>query len=396
MSTDGGEPSVEGREPQRSVCPVLQKKWQSALLSLTKGGRSAVEMNGRDSIMRQQMEGTIHLQRTWPQLGRSLYSLESEMIAACSGLDEGQKNEVREKLRVAIREKCGEYEKQYEAYELVRAGRAVEIVGNPHYLGRDGKEYELPYTGLEGYYAGSEARSARPGMTKEQIVEEEANVGLQLLREMKKHYIEHDSWCSFTRLQRAAEGGEANVADLRNLDLLWTKVVRRLRERVYENEEARGTPLEQFEVLMSKDPKLAQDSLLREEYARLLEEEGKMSREERAEARAGKRTRETIFRSRLEEFTRFRDETYSRLKDPCGRVRHIDYQIEDGSFADSNIVETLSLPQPDARSCFPPYLVQLTPEQLEGYSFLAQLGERGGDPLIRGILSILNEHVMCL
>ena len=93
-------------------------------------------------------------------------------------------------------------------------------------------------------------------------------VGLKLLREMKKHCIEHDSWSSFTRLRRAAEGREANVADLRNLDLLWTKVVRRLHERVYENEEARGTPLEQLEALMSKDPKLAQDSLLRMDLLR--------------------------------------------------------------------------------------------------------------------------------
>ena len=355
-----------------------------------------MEMNGRDPIMRQQMGGTIHLQRTWHQLGRVLYAMECERIAASSGLDDRQKNELRERLRVAIREQCGEYEKQYEAYELVREGRAVEIVGNPHYIGRDGKEYELPYTGLEGYYAGSEERPVRPGMTQEQIVEEEANVGLKLLRDMKKHCIDHDSWSSFTRLRRASEGREANVADLRNLDLLWTKVVRRLRERVYENEEARGTPLEQLEVLMSKDPKLAQDNLLREEYARLLEEEMKMSREERAEARARKRTRENIFRSRLEEFTRFRDETYSLLKDPCGRVRHIDYHIEDGSFADANIVETLFLPQPDERSSFPPYLVHLTSEQLEGYLFLAHLGERGGDPLIRGILSTRNEHVMCL
>jgi hypothetical protein len=138
---------------------------------------------------------------------------------------------------------------------------------------------------------------------------------------------------------------------------------------------------------MSKDPKIAQESLLRQEYARLLEEEKKMSREERAEARARKRTRENIFRSRLEEFKRFRDETYNRLQDPRGRVRHIDYQIEDGSFANANIVEALSLPQPDERSCFPPYLVHLTSEQLEGYLFLAHLGERGGDPLIRGILS---------
>jgi hypothetical protein len=133
--------------------------------------------NGRDPIKRQQMGGTIHLQRAWPQLGRALYTLECEMIDARRGLDERQKHEVRQRLRAAIIEQCGEYEKQYEAYELVREGRAVEIVGNPHYIGRDGKEDELPYTGLEGYYAGSQARPTRPGLTKQQIVEEEANVG---------------------------------------------------------------------------------------------------------------------------------------------------------------------------------------------------------------------------
>jgi len=203
-------------------------------------------MSGTVSITRQQAGGTIHIQRTWPQLGREFYNLECELLYANNGLDERQKNELREKLRAAIIEQCREYEKQYEAYELVKGGRAVEIVGNPHYLDKDGGECELPYTGLEGYYAGSEERPGRPGMTRE--------------------------------------------------------------------------------------------------------------------------------------------ETYSRLKDPCGRVRHIDYHIEDASFADGNIVETLSLPQPEDRDSSPPYLVHLTPKQREGYLFLAYLGEKGGDPLIRGIL----------
>jgi len=213
-----------------------------------------------------------------------------------------------------------------------------------------------------------------------------SNVGLKLLKDIKKRSIENYSWASFARMKRALEKVSADVVDLKQIDLLWTEVVRRLHLRVYQNEEARGTPLEQLEILMNNDPKLAKDRLLQEEHMRLLEEEKQMSKEEREAALAKKRTQESIFRSRLEEFTRFREETYGQLKDFCGRVRHIDYQIDDTSFADANIVETLSLPQPEDRNCSPPYLVHLTPDQLEDYLFLAHLGEKGGDPLIRSVL----------
>ena len=158
------------------------------------------------------------------------------MIDAGHSLDEQQKNKLREKLRAAIIEQCGAYEQPYEAYELVRAGRAVEIVGNPHYLDRDGKECELPYTGLEGYYAGSEKRSDRPGMTAEQIIEEEANTGLKLLKAIKQHCIEDYSWSDFSKMKRALGEEKADLADLRNLCLLWTEVVRRVRQRVYESQ----------------------------------------------------------------------------------------------------------------------------------------------------------------
>jgi hypothetical protein len=344
-------------------------------------------MNGQGSITRQQVTGTIRIQRTWPQLGRELYNLEREMLDTKSDLNEQQKKELQERLRAAIIEQCGAYEQPYEAYELVRAGRAVEIVGNPQYLDSDGKEHALPYTGLEGYYAGSEERPGRPGMTKEHIIEEEAHVGRELLTDMKKRSIENYSWASFAKMKRALDGEvPADVEDLRQIDLLWTEVVRRLHLRVYQNEEAQRTPLEQLEALMISDPKLAKDRALQEEHVRLLEEEQQMSKEEREAALARKSTRESIFRSRLEEFKRFRDETYGQLKDFCGRVHHIDYQIDDTSFAHANIVETLSLPQPEDRNCSPPYLVHLTPEELEDYLFLAHLGEKGGNPLIRSVL----------
>jgi hypothetical protein len=345
-----------------------------------------MDMHEQDSITRQQAAGRIRIQRTWPQLGRELYNLECKTLNTKGDRNEQQKKELRERLRAAIIEQCGAYEQPYEAYELVRAGRAAEIVGNPHYLDRDGKEHALPYTGLEGYYAGSEARPDRPGITKEYIIEEEANVGRELVKNIKRRCVENYSWASFARMKRALKGKSADVVDLRQIDLLWTEVVRRLHLRVYQNEEARGTPLEQLEILMNNDSKLARDRLLQDERMRLLEEEKQMSKEEQEAALAMRRAQESIFRSRLEEFTRFREETYGRLKDFCGRVRHIDYQIDDTSFADANIVETLSLPQPEDRNRFPPYLVHLAPEQLEDYLFLAHLGEKGGDPLIRSVL----------
>src|SRR2546421_11226451 len=52
----------------------------------------------------------------------------------------------------------GEYSRdtRYLAFLLVKRGRGGEIVGNPYAMGKGGSKQELPYTGLEGYYAGSE------------------------------------------------------------------------------------------------------------------------------------------------------------------------------------------------------------------------------------------------
>ena len=43
---------------------------------------------------------------------------------------------------------------RYLAFLLVKRGRGGEIVGNPYIMGKGGSKQELPYTGLEGYYAG--------------------------------------------------------------------------------------------------------------------------------------------------------------------------------------------------------------------------------------------------
>jgi hypothetical protein len=187
-------------------------------------------MSRLDQIAEQQPAGMISIHHAWPQLARVLYNLEQEVIDAGGNLDEDHKYERKQSTRELILEQCEKYERQFEAYELVRIGRAAEIVGNPHYRGKDGQEHELPYTGLEGYYAGSEEKPERAGMTREQIIEEEANIGLELIKKLKKSSIEHYSWTDFAKTQKATEGDTAEIdrEALRNLYFLWTGVVRRL------------------------------------------------------------------------------------------------------------------------------------------------------------------------
>jgi hypothetical protein len=96
--------------------------------------------------------------------------------------------------------------------------------------------------------------------------------------------------------------------------------------------------------------------------------------------------RAAVMSSRLQEFTKFRQATYAHLRDSTGIFPHIDYGIEDRELASASIVETLCLPEPGDRNASPPYVVNLTPEQGEGYLFLAHLGEKGGDPLTRSLL----------
>ncbi len=347
-------------------------------------------MSASTLMSEQQSVGKICIQRAWPQLGRVLYNLEREATDVEGDLDEDQKHGRWKRIREIILEQCEKYERQYEAYELVHRGRAAEIVGNPHYRGKDGQEHELPYTGLEGYYAGSEEQPERPGMTKEQIIEEEADIGLDLMKKMKKHSVEHYFGSDFAKTHKAAEGDTEKVdrGDLRNLYFLWTGVVRRLNDRIYENEEYKASPLEQLEAILRADPKLASDEHVQAEYTKLLEEEQKKSKEQRTKEEIEKRVKERIFRSRLEEYAAFRSQTYALLKDTCGRFPHIDYCIKDDTVAHANIIETLYLPMLPERSKYPPYLVVLTPEQLEGYLFLSSIGEKGGDPLTRSDLLV--------
>ena len=60
--------------------------------------------------------------------------------------------------------------------------------------------------------------------------------------------------------------------------------------------------------------------------------------------------------------------------------------VQDDSLAEATILETIKLPKIPERNSYPPTPVHFTREQLEGYFFLARLGEIGGDPLARSVL----------
>jgi len=86
---------------------------------------------------------------------------------------------------------------------------------------------------------------------------------------------------------------------------------------------------------------------------------------------------------RLEEFDHFREETYAMLTRAEGQYT---LGIQDTSLENAAITETITLPQIPDRQAYPTTDVQLTSEQLEGYLFLARIGEIEGDPLVRSTL----------
>ena len=109
-----------------------------------------------------------------------------------------------------------------------------------------------------------------------------------------------------------------------------------------------------------------------------------MDAAERAQERQERSTRERIRADRLAEFRRFHEETYHIL-DESGQG-HYAVEVRDTSLKEATILETITLPTIPDRHTYPPIDVYITPEQLEGYLFLAKLGEIGGDPLARSVL----------
>ncbi|HLI89386.1 MAG TPA: hypothetical protein VKV37_11910 [Ktedonobacteraceae bacterium] len=359
--------------------------------------QSSIEADNRET------ETTLSpLYRQWPQLGQELVVLEHLPATTPDGqkrpCSEQEKQERQAAIRRALIRQVYREEDVYSpalrylAFLVVKKGRAGVIVGNPYVIERRGRKRELPYTGLEGYYAGSERTAQRPGLTAEEIIQEEAGIGEALLQSLKHHAIEEDAWTEFTHLKRILAGATPDEEDLQTLRILWGTVISRLHVRVYQNPEFELTlteQIKQMEQLLSGMQARTEEerclrSALEEECTRLRQNYQCLSQEEQEQEQQERQRRERIRTSRLEEFHRFREETYKLiLEQEKGRYT---LGVQDSSFEGATITETIALPAIADRRTYPPIHVHLAPRQVEGYLFLAQLGELGGDPLVRSML----------
>src|SRR5215471_13315376 len=342
------------------------------------------------------------LQHQWPLLGKELFALERTLTNPPGKdhppLSEQEKRERREAIRNGIlaqlyrEEETHSLDKRYLAFLLLKQGRGGAIVGDPSALGERIKKQELPYTGLEGYYAGSERTPERPGMTPEEMLQEEANIGAALLQSIKKRCIEQNTWTDFARLKHVLAGGQPDREELRDIQLYWGMIVRRLHVRIYHNPEFALTLTEQMErlkQLLSYIPGRSEEErrsrrALQGEYTRLKQERERMSEAEQERERQERRARERIRTDRLAEYHRFREETYHLLSGASQGSYAV--EVRDTSLEEATIVETIPLPAIAGRHTYPAVDVHVTAGQLEGYLFLAQLGAIGGDPLTRSVL----------
>jgi len=350
-----------------------------------------------------EQQTTNPVQRQWPQLGKELYSLEralaSHFVTYGQKLSEHQKREIAKRFRNRVfaqlyndDEKYSP-ETRYRAFLVVKNGKAGEIVGNPYIVDAKGQRQELPYTGLEGYFAGSIRTSAYPGMSPEAVVQEEAHIGVEMLKTIKKHAIERYTWASYAKLKKGLESGEPDIEDLKTIEILWADVVRRLHVRVYENPEfemAITEQYEQLEKLVSIAPARTEEekaykTVLEAEYERLKTEITNMSEEKKEQEWQERKERERIRRERLQAYNHFRDATYALLKETG--ISEYGIEVNYSHWTDATIIETIQLPKTQDREDYELTRVTLTPQQVEGYMFLTELGDIGGDPIARSVLS---------
>lgn len=344
------------------------------------------------------------LRHQWPLLGQELFELEHTLTEIPeSGLPplsvqekREQRVDVRETIIAQVYQEEGHYSRdmRYLAFLLLKQGRAGSIVGNPFTRDKNGKRQELPYTGLEGYYAGVERTPDRSGLTCEEIVQEEANRGAHLLKTLKQQAIEENSWIDLIHLKNTLAGQEQDIEMIRRIQVLWGTIVRRLHVRLYHCPEFEPTLTEQLEQLeelpapsqVNTEEEKQLQHALKATKDRLRRELEAMSDDERAQERRERKTRAWIRDSRIAEFRRFHDETYQILTTSSqGRYT---IGVQDATLKDSTITETITLPDIPGRQMYPFTHVHLTPEQLEGYLFLAKLGNIGGDPLVRSALVV--------
>jgi hypothetical protein len=331
----------------------------------------------------------------WPLLGTGLFALEQGHPAPHQVPTEQEKRQRRQIIHHTIiaqmkrDETACSRDVRYLAFLLLKQGRAGVIVGNPYAVQEDGSRQELPYTGLEGYYAGSQGTATRPGITPEAILQEEADLGAHLLKTIKQEAIEQNTWARFAHLKHVLEGALADQADLRMLQRCFGMVVGQLHARVYHNPEFVLTLSEHIEQLEQQLSSIRGNGMAEQRLRQVVRAECKqlkalfqqMSPQERERERQERSTRERIRAERLEAFTTFRDETYQILaafQQACYLIG-----ICDSSPSKAAIIESVNMPVVADRSEYAPVSVRLTPAQIEGYLFLAELGEIGGDPLVR-------------
>jgi hypothetical protein len=194
-------------------------------------------------------------------------------------------------------------------------------------------------------------------------------------------------------MKKGLASGEPDIEDLKSIEILWAEVVRRLHVRIYDNPEFEMTITEQFEhleKLVSITPARTQEekaykAVLQAEYERLKTEIHHMSEEQKEHEKQERKERERIRKERLKTYNHFRDATYAMLKETGNDEYEI--QVHDSRWTDATIIETIQLPKTQARNDYTSIRVALTPEQVEGYMFLTELGDIGGDPVARTVLS---------
>ncbi len=343
------------------------------------------------------------LHHEWPLLGQAVYLLELQLADAFAAsrqpMSEQKTREKQEALRSTLIARLyadeGSYSRdtRYLAFLLLKAGRGGEIVGNPYARSNNGKQQELPYTGLEGYYAGSQKTADFPGMTAEDILLEEASIGAELLKGLKRQAVEAYSWANLAHLQHVLAQDNPDPEAMRTLQLYWSMIVKRLHVRIYHNPEFEPTlperiaqaeqEVREMEGRTEEERQAKRD--VEAQYATLKQELEGMSQAEQERQWQETLRRQRIRTQRLAAFHRFREETYRMLRE-SGQA-HYSIGIEDASLEQARIVETVTLPEIPDRTSYPGAEVCFTPEQYEGYIFLARLGELGGDPLARSVFA---------
>ena len=133
-------------------------------------------------------------------------------------------------------------------------------------------------------------------------------IGAELLKSIKKHTIENNSWADFARLKHVLAGQKPDREELRTLQLLWTGIVKRLHVRIYQIriEPILTERIEQLEHLVRGGPTRTEQekhmkTALEGEYHRIREEYNNLSEAEKEQERQQRRTREKIRADRLQD-----------------------------------------------------------------------------------------------